>query len=100
MIHVTTTSLHTVADAARALHVGIATVEAMIRAGQLATVTPAGSAYPRVTGASILAFANVVPEPEPEPAPAFDIRELLDRKRGPSEPALAPLWESLKQDHS
>jgi len=59
---VTTTSLHSLRETARALHVGIATVEAMIRAGQLATVTPAGSAYPRVTGASILAFASVVPE--------------------------------------
>lgn len=65
---VTTTSLHSLRETARALHVGIATVEAMIRAGQLATVTPAGFAYPRVTGASILAFASVVPEAPAAPA--------------------------------
>ncbi len=88
----TPTSLHTIAASARILRVSRARVACMIRAGQLATVTPAGAAHPRVTGASILAFTSVVPEPEP----VFDIRELLDRKRGPSEPALAPLWEGLK----
>lgn len=69
----------------------IATVEAMVEAGQLLTVLPAGAKYPRVTGASMLAFAGRVPD-EPPSIPQMDVRGLLERKRGPSEAALAPLF--------
>jgi len=68
MPNVTTTSLHSLRETARALHVGIATVEAMVEAGQLLTVLPAGAKYPRVTGASMLAFAGRVPDEPPSGA--------------------------------
>ncbi|HNR33488.1 MAG TPA: hypothetical protein PKI11_21535 [Candidatus Hydrogenedentes bacterium] len=91
MSEVTNISLHSFRDAARAMHVSIATVEAMVEAGQLLTVLPAGAKYPRVTGASMLAFAGRVPD-EPPSIPQMDVRGLLERKRGPSEAALAPLF--------
>lgn len=65
----TRASLHTVAETARILRVSATRVHAMIAAGQLCTVIPAGAAYPRVTGASILAFASVAPETPVEVEP-------------------------------
>lgn len=59
MTPVTTTSLHSYADAARRLHIGVQAVRRMVAAGQLVAVKPAGCARPRILGASMLALAAV-----------------------------------------
>jgi len=79
----TTTSLHTVAEAARLMNVSADCVRRMVRAGQLVTVTLAGAAYERVTGASILALANRAPEQVETSNP--DIMEYLNRPTLPGE---------------
>ncbi len=77
----TSCSLHTRAEAARLLGITPARVDAMITAGQLATVQPAGLAYERVTGASILAFASRVPDKPTRVRPRRDpeIAFILER---------------------
>jgi hypothetical protein len=58
-------------------------VRRMVRAGQLVTVTLAGAAYERVTGASILALANRAPEQVETSKP--DLMEYLNRPTLPGE---------------
>ena len=65
-MNVTTTSLHSYADAARSLHVGVQAVRRMVAAGQLVAVKPAGCARPRILGASMLALAAVKVEQHDE----------------------------------
>lgn len=84
------TSLHTVASAARVLHVSRARVASMIRAGQLTTVTPAGCAHLRITGASILALAGKAPKDTVDYA---NVEALLDRPRAAGESALSEFFE-------
>ena len=65
-MNVTTTSLHSYADAARRLHLGVQAVRRMVAAGQLVAVRPAGCARPRILGASMLALAAVKVEQHDE----------------------------------
>ena len=65
-MNVTTTSLHSYADAARSLHLGVQAVRRMVAAGQLVAVKPAGCARPRILGASMLALAAVKVEQHDE----------------------------------
>ena len=65
-MNVTTTSLHSYADAARRLHLGVQAVRRMVAAGQLVAVKPAGCARPRILGASMLALAAVPVEERSE----------------------------------
>ena len=65
-MNVTTTSLHSYADAARRLHLGVQAVRRMVAAGQLVAVKPAGCARPRILGASMLALAAVKVEQHDE----------------------------------
>lgn len=67
-MNVTTTSLHSYADAARRLHLGVQAVRRMVAAGQLVAVKPAGCARPRILGASMLALAAVKVEQHDEGA--------------------------------
>ena len=65
-MNVTTTSLHSYADAARRLRLGVQAVRRMVAAGQLVAVRPAGCAHPRILGASMLALAAVPVEERSE----------------------------------
>ena len=65
-MNVTITSLHSFADAARRLHLGVQAVRRMVAAGQLVAVKPAGCARPRILGASMLALAAVKVEQHDE----------------------------------
>ena len=65
-MNVTTTSLHSYADAARRLHLGVQAVRRMVAAGQLVAVRPAGCVRPRILGASMLALAAVKVEQHDE----------------------------------